>query len=142
MNEKFKSLIRLDSIRLMKLLEMSYYAVISFLVVLTLGNFVNNSGYMRILFDDELERENIYRLVFDIIVELCFLVIIFYYLKKFLKTIPFIFSFLNRNYKPSLKSESEFGINIVMGIIMFETLGKVKDKIKIANEEFKKKFFN
>ena len=56
-----------------------------------------------------------------------------YYLKKFLNCIPFIFSGLSKNYKPSLKKEIATGISLGSGIVLFPR-SNLREKIKVIEK--------
>jgi hypothetical protein len=135
------NLLRFDKIRLFKLLEISYYAIISLMLTATITS---------VLVDDDLnphffksydyENTNIVQLFMDILIDLVALVIYLYYLHKILKCIPFIFNELNKNYVPSMKGENIVGIGLGSAIILYPFLKHpLSDKVESLISKIKNK---
>jgi len=134
----FDRLIRFDSIRLFKLLEIIYYTIISFIITALFANLLENKNLFPFVFKHyDYEKHEIGYLLKDIIVDLSILTIFIYYLTKFLSCIPFIFSSLNKKYKPSMKGEVTVGIVLGSGIILYKSLYTINDKLKSFNIKLK-----
>ena len=132
--QSFDSLIRLDSIRFFKLLEITYYALIAFYITLFVANIVEHQNLVPYIFNEyDYENAPTSMLVKDIFIDMVFLVIYMYYLKKFLNCIPFIFAGLNKNYKPSLKKEIATGISLGSGVVLFPR-SNLREKIKVIEQ--------
>ena len=134
----FERLIRLDSIRLLKLLEIVYYTIISFIITAIFGNLLENKNLFPYAFKDyDYEKQDIKFLLKDIIIDLIILTIFLYYLKKSLACIPFIFGGLNKKYKSSMKGEVTVGIILGTGIILYISLTSITGKLKVFNSKLK-----
>ena len=139
MNKNVESLLRFDIIRLFKLLEIVYYALISFFVTLLVANILEDDNYMPYIFKNyDYEKASIGKLLLDIIIDLSFLCVFLYYLKKLLSCIPFVLSRANKAYKSSMKGEVMVGIGLGTGIILYTSLFTVKDKLKVLDEKLKR----
>ena len=137
------NLLLLDDIRLFKLIEIVYYSLISFIITVILGNVLENDDYMPYFFVTyDYEKEDIYTLFKDILLDITAIVIILYYVKKILRCIPFIFAPLNKKYKPSMKGEVDVGIVVGMGLVLYTSLITIKDKIKAFDVKIKEKMDN
>ena len=130
MNNNLKRLFRFDSIRLFKLLEISYYSIIAFfLTLITINIFENDHLFPLFLIDYPEEKEIGYiKLLLNTFFDIAFIVIIIYYLRKILNCIPFLFKSFNKKYKSSLKDEMNIGITIGMGMVIYYTLHSIKKK--------------
>tara|TARA_B100000131_G_scaffold274107_1_gene275862 strand:+ start:2797 stop:3381 length:585 start_codon:yes stop_codon:yes gene_type:complete len=132
--QSFDSLIRLDSVRFFKLLEITYYALIAFYITLFIANIVEHQNLIPQIFKVyDYENAPTSILVKDVFIDMIFLVIYMYYLKKFLNCIPFIFSGLSKNYKPSFKKEIATGISLGSGVVLFPR-ANLRDKIKVIED--------
>jgi hypothetical protein len=139
MNKNIRSLLRFDNIRLFKLLEIVYYALISFFVTLLVANILEDDNYMPYIFKNyDYEKASIGKLLLDIIIDLSFLCVFLYYLKKLLSCIPFVLAPLNKKYKASMKGEVLVGIGLGTGIILYTSLFTIKDKLKVLDEKLKR----
>lgn len=139
MRKDIENLLRFDGIRLFKLLEMSYYTIISFAVTLLFANILENDTYMPYVFKTyDFEKASMAELFSDILIDLVVLVIFLYYLKKALSCFPFILSSLNKQYIPSMKGEVAIGIGFGSGIILYTSLKTIKDKLKALDGKIEK----
>mgnify|MGYP003682409577 FL=1 len=138
MNKNLESLLRVDSIRLFKLLEIVYYALISFFVTLIVANILEDDDTLPFIFKKyDYEKAPMGKLLIDIVIDLTFLCVFLYYLKKLLTCIPFVLAPLNNKYNPSMKGEVMVGIGLGTGIILYTSLYTIKDKLKVFDEKFK-----
>ena len=136
--DNFDRLIRFDSIRLFKILEIIYYTLLSFIITLIIANLLDDKDVASFIFKKyDFEKANILKLFIDIIIDLIFLVLLMYYLKKLLNCIPFVFASLNKKYKPSMKDEVNIGIGIGSGIILYVSLETIKLKLKVLDKKLK-----
>tara|TARA_B110001454_G_scaffold191409_1_gene191079 strand:- start:246 stop:659 length:414 start_codon:yes stop_codon:yes gene_type:complete len=131
--KKIKSLFRFDKIRLCKLLEISQNCIIGFIITIIIGNILN----VKIFNEYDLENVSTYYLFLNIISELILMVIIIYYIRKIVNTIPFMFGFITNKYIPSKKDESQTGYVIGSGLIMIITLNKLDRKIEELDKRIK-----
>jgi len=133
-----KRIIKMDIIRLFKLLEIVYYTIISFIITFFVANFLENDKYMPYIFKTyDYEKASLWDISIDIIIDLSILSIFIYYLRKSIYCIPFIFGGLNRNYKSNMKSELSTGVSLGLGITLYKSLPTVSDKISELNRKIK-----
>lgn len=129
--KNFNNLVRIDSIRAFKLLEIIYYAIIGFLITLVVANILEDDNYMPFVFKTyDFKKASFMELLVDIIIDIVVLVLFGYYLNKLLACIPFIFSPLNKKYIHSFKGEVGTGIGIGYYIIIYTSLSTIKEKLK------------
>ena len=122
-NTNINNLLRFDKIRLFKLLEITYYAIISLMITGLVTSILVNDNLVPYIFKTyDYEKANITELFIDIAIDLVILVIYIYYLNKVIKCIPFIFYGLNKNYVPSMKGENIVGIGLGSGLILWPAL--------------------
>jgi len=133
-------LIRIDSIRLFKLLEIFYYTIISFIITNIFTKFINNDNIFPYVFKTyDNDKESTFRLIKDITIDSLVLVVFIYYLKKILNCIPFIFAPLNKKYKPSMKGEVYIGIGLGTAFPLYISLyDSIKSKLKVLNKRLDK----
>lgn len=135
-NKCVERLIRFDSIRIFKLMEIVYYTILSFVITNIFTTIINNDNILPYVFKtyDNDETSNI-MLIKDIFIDLILLVIFTYYLKKLLSCIPFILAPLNKNYKPSFKGEIYIGIGLGSSLVLYNSLyGSIKSKLLLFNK--------
>lgn len=140
-NNNIESLLRFDEIRLFKLIEISYYTIISFIITLIFSNIVEDDSILSFIFKTyDYEKEESYNLLKDILIDLIFLSIYLYYLKKTLHCIPFIFKSFSSKYKSSKKNEINIGITLGTGIVLYTSLNTIKQKIDVLDKRIKSFF--
>ena len=76
-----EKLFRFDMIRFLKLAEIIQYSVIAFVFALLIGTFVNK--HMPSTLDDDKKPKNILIISLETIIHISILIIVAYYLKKF-----------------------------------------------------------
>ena len=125
--DKLDSLLRFDSIRILKLLEISQYAIISFLLSLWIGEVINS------LFPTIDINISTYVLLTEAILQVFLLTVVVYYIRKISFIFPFIFNPIikacNIPYIPSKKNESLFGITMGIGYVFYETQTNLINKV-------------
>ena len=137
-NRPIENLLKLDDIRVFKLLEIIYYTIIAFTITLIIGNLLEDDNIMPYIFKTyDYENEQVGMLFLDIVMDLSIFAVILYYLIKLMKCIPFIFAPLNKRYTPSLKGEVITGINLGSGIVIYTSIKTIKDKISNFNSRIK-----
>ena len=135
MNKYLESLFRFDIIRLCKLLEISQYCIIGFILTLMCGNLLN----IYVISEYNLENISTIELIFNILIELVIMVITVYYIKKLTDCFPYLFSFITNKYIPSFKNESTSGYIIGSSLILTITLNKLDKKINELDKRIKQK---
>jgi len=137
MNKCFKRLLRFDDIRLIKLLEIYYYTVISFLLTLTFTQILQNDNLVSFVFKTyDYKKAPILELFIDTLIDLFVLVIYIYYLKKLLSCIPSLPGYFSKKYVSNKKSEVNIGIGLGTGIIIYTALPSIKDKLKEIHDRY------
>ena len=135
----FERIIRVDDIRLFKLLEIIYYTIISFIITAIFTNLLENKNLVPFVFKHyDYEKTEISYLLKDIIIDLSIIAVYLYYLKKTLGCIPFIFGNLNKKYISSMKGEVMIGIGLGSGFIFYKSLYTIDGKLKVFNDKLKK----
>ncbi len=139
MGECIDRLIRFDDIRVMKLIEIIYFTIISFIITLIFTNLIEDDNLFPFAFKKYKYSEfSTFELLKDIIIDLSILAIYLYYLKKLLACIPFILNPLVPKYKSNMKNEISTGIILGLWIVIYTALPTIKDKIKELDVKIKK----
>jgi hypothetical protein len=123
---KIKSLLEFNHIRVQKLLEMSQDTLVTFLVSLLAATLFNKMS-----FNLNISEENSITFA-KLLIELIFLIIVLYYVRKIIMTVPFFFRY-TKNYipgRPSSDGEGLLGKVVTMAIVFGSILVKLKEKIK------------
>ena len=123
-----------------KLLEIFQFSAISFILSLYLTNIAND-----IIFDfiyNMFYKKTLINLLIISILYIFILSIIFYFINKLLKKIPFIFKNVSKKYGyiESLKDENMIGISLGLSFIYFTNHGKLNNLIDNLNDKIKFKF--
>jgi hypothetical protein len=135
---KKDDLLRFDSIRGMKLLELCQFSLIGFVLGYINGTLLNN--YVFVPFKKENYVNKGYprlvgnlnpKLWFHLTIDICIIIITTYYLKKITNVIPFIFGFLEPKYKSALKSENLIGFTIGIGFIYLRVLDNFQSRVDL-----------
>jgi hypothetical protein len=145
--KNLESFMTIDSVRFFKLMEISQYAILGLLFALYFGNNINS------LFSEFDETKYTHVIIYEIILQVFLLVIITYYIKKFILIIPFILlPFINKyniNYISSKKNEALFGALLGIGLVFIITQNNLTSKIlelskkfSLYNSHIVKKIFN
>ena len=116
--KKFKKVFTFDNIVLHKLLEITQYCLLTFYLTLYLSTQIN-----RFMIHDRLVLRSMKTIELVIRVGLYSLLIAILarYIPKTVAIIPFIGHF-NPKYKPNLKGEAMYGINISMGLAFYKVI--------------------
>lgn len=128
-DSSLEKLLRFDLIRVSKLLEISEYVVVTFVMGFYTGSFID---YMMPKFDPEMSDFN---LIKDIVLQMILIAISTYYIKKISALIPFVFS-LSPKYIPSKKGEAQFGAAIGMTIVFISVQKNFIKKIDLLYNRY------
>lgn len=123
-----------------KFLEIFQFSAISFILSLYLTNIAND-----IIFDfiyNMFYKKTLINLLIISILYIFILSIIFYFINKLLKKIPFIFKNVSKKYGyiESLKDENMIGISLGLSFIYFTNHDKLNNLINNLNDKIKFKF--
>jgi len=123
-----------------KFLEIFQFSAISFILSLYLTNIAND-----IIFDfiyNMFYKKTLINLLIISILYIFILSIIFYFINKLLKKIPFIFKNVSKKYGyiESLKDENMIGISLGLSFIYFTNHDKLNNLIDNLNDKIKFKF--
>lgn len=122
------NILRIDGIRISKLIEMTQYAIIGLVMGILTGGFLNK------FFPKYGKRKSLLRLLFEIILQLMLAVIAIYYTTKIIKSLPFLFHF-DKNYVPSKKDENIRGLTIGMSLTFIISQHHLVNKIRRVAEK-------
>jgi hypothetical protein len=133
MTEPFDSsvekLLRFDLVRASKLLEISEFVILTFVMGFYAGSLID---YILPKYDPEVSNFN---LVKDVVIQLVLVAVSAYYIKKISAMFPFMFS-LTPKYIPSKKGEAAFGGAIAMAIIFISVQKNFIKKIDLLYDRF------
>jgi hypothetical protein len=132
---KLNNVLKFDIIRLLKLLEISQYAILSFLLSVLVG------GYLNDIFGIIKTNDEIYILLIQAIFMITIVSILTYYIRKLAMVPNFFLTPIIKYYKipyiPSKKNESLLGVIFGMGYVFIHTqnnfnliVDKITNKIK------------
>lgn len=121
---RIDKLTRLDSIRANELLELGQYAIIYSIVSFVV------SGSLNLFFQPYEESVGTGTLAFEVFYEIVIIVIVVYYMRKLIKTIPFLFEMKwpgSQKYIPYLSTEfdGEVAISIIFIGMQFRLIKKL-----------------
>lgn len=125
-------LFRFDLIRVSKLLEMTQYAIITFILAFFSGILIDNLFYINIT-PENIDTITNLELITKILLQILLIVIVSYYIQKIIILIPFLFP-LTKNYIPSMKNESMIGISLAMTMIYMSIQTNFRNKILLLKE--------
>ena len=124
-------LFRMDAIRVSKLLEIAQYAIISFWFYILIGTFLNK------LFPVYNEKKNLYLVSLEVTMQIFVLVIVEYYARKIISTVPFFFS-LTPAFISNLKGEITTAMMATM-LALLATQTNFMNKVRLLQSAFVKK---
>ena len=131
LEERIEKLFRFDTIRINELFEMIQYTIIYAVTCFFAGLGINS------MFPEYDEKTPTFRLVFEILGELCAVIIAIYYIRKVNKLVPFFLLFANtKSYIPYQTSEynGEITISLIFVAMQFRLLKKIGLLGQRANE--------
>ena len=126
--KEIESLLRIDTIRLIKILEMIQSTFIGLMISSLFSGIVNK--YLMIEFKERYyyKKDSYFighkspLLYIHLFLDIVVIVVISYYLEKIAVIIPSPFSLLNKNYIPGLKNESAIAFTIGMNFVFRKKL--------------------
>lgn len=130
----WERLTRFDEIRFYKLVEITYYAIISFLLAIILGPILN---LITPKINNEKEDKFMYILI-ESAINFALILIVSYYITKIIKVIPFFLNFSNK-YISSLKGENEAALGFVTSIILYGSQTRLRNNITQIEKLVEKK---
>tara|TARA_B100000963_G_C22433597_1_gene583262 strand:+ start:70 stop:528 length:459 start_codon:yes stop_codon:yes gene_type:complete len=142
------------TIELLKLLEMIQFAILGIIFGYINGQFIsqyiliefNEKNYINDKYDyDDVNLNPL--LWFHITFDISVITVTTYYFKKFIKKIPFIFSFLSNKYIPGLKNEDVLGFSLGLGFIYLRLLKNFQSRLSLLTgsqilKDYKRKDYN
>ena len=124
--KNLKRLIRFDSVRFQKILEIGQYMFLSMILSSFLSDIIDNSmGKYK-------ENMSNSKLIRDILIQSIFIILGTYYIPKIVYVVPFIFQY--GDYVPSKKNESKIGIAVALAMGFRAFQSNFKDKLKALKE--------
>ena len=127
-------LLRFDLIRFLKLAEITQYSIIAVIFALLIGTLINKN--IPSTLDDDKKPNNVLIISLETIIHISILIIVAYYLKKFVAIFPFLLKWMDKNYIPSYHQESAIGIAIGVGYIFNKTQDKLDNKLDYLTKYF------
>jgi hypothetical protein len=126
---RFDQLISYDEIRIGKIIEFFQFSLV-FTVLAIIGTYI---AERYILFDFQ-GNENILYIFLTLSIELAFLTMLVFYLRKITLLVPSLAAMLFTKFKPY--TTIELGIWIVLVFVLIEGLDKISYKVKLLNQKF------
>lgn len=124
--KNFKRLIRFDSVRFQKILEIGQYMFLSMILSSFLSDIIDNSMGK---YEENMSNSKLIR---DILIQSIFIILGTYYIPKIVYVVPFIFQY--GDYVPSKKNESKIGIAVALAMGFRAFQSNFKDKLKALKE--------
>jgi hypothetical protein len=125
-------LTRFDLVRASKLLEITQDAIIVFVIAFYIGSLLDRA--FNTIKPVNANMSNI-ELVGIILAQFACIVIVAYYIMKFVAVVPFMFS-LSSQYVPNMKSESATGASLAMAVIFVGVQTHFSAKLSILKSRF------
>lgn len=133
---RIEKLARFDSIRANELAELGQYAVIYTILSIIV------SGALNLIFRPYNEGITTWRLAYEIIMEVVIIVVVVFYMRKLIKTVPFLFEMSwpgTPKYIPYLSTE--FNGEIAIGIIFIGMQFRLIKKLDLLSRRLYSAFF-
>lgn len=129
---RIKSVLEFNHIRAQKLLEMSQDTIVTFIISLIAATLFNKMS-----FNLNISEENSITFA-KLLIELIFLIILLYYVRKIIMVVPFFFRYTKKYIpgRPSSDGEGLMGKVVTMAIVFGTILVKLKEKIKHISNLF------
>lgn len=123
-NERALRLFRVDHIRLLRLIEISFYIVLFSIVTLTVGLSVNS------LFPRADITKSSALLIFEVLVNMLVLGIAVFYIRKIVMLVPFPLG-QAFGYCPSNQNQIGISMMIGQGVVLFSSQIRLQSKVRI-----------
>ena len=128
---RFQQILSFDEIRIGKVIEIFQFSLV-FTVLATIGSYITNKY---LLFDFN-GNENILHIFLTLSLELAFLTLLVFYLRKVALLVPSLAVMLFTNFKPY--TTIELGICIILVFVLIGGLDKINYKVRLLNDKFNK----
>lgn len=116
--EHFVRLVRFDTIRLDKLVEITQYTIISYFLGWVVAAIIN--GFL-LRYSENLEDYKTFTLILLMMISVIILTVAAYYIGKIVSVVPALFP-VDVDYVPSKKGESGVGIGVGLGLSYFSQI--------------------
>ena len=126
---RFQQILSFDEIRIGKVIEIFQFSLV-FTVLATIGSYITNKY---LLFDLN-GNENILHIFLTLSLELAFLTLLVFYLRKVTLLVPSLAAILFTNFKPY--TTIELGMTTIMVFVLIGGLDKINYKVKLLNNKF------
>ena len=137
-SEQLTRFVRMDSIRVLKLLEMCQFIIMGVFMGVFASEFIHKrlaitfvkSNYVTEEYPSENNNNNPI-LYLHIVYDLILVAVSTYYLRKLSQLVPFIFSFVNREYVPNKKGEGMTGLIVGLGFVYSRGLSNLMQRLDL-----------
>ena len=126
---RFQQILSFDEIRIGKVIEIFQFSLV-FTVLATIGSYITNKY---LLFDFN-GNENILHIFLTLSLELAFLTLLVFYLRKVTLLVPSLAAILFTNFKPY--TTIELGMTTILVFVLIGGLDKINYKVKLLNKKF------
>lgn len=130
---RVQKLIRFDKIRLLRILETVVYTIVYVLISFVIGTFIDQ------WFPNADETKSSAALMFEVIAQIVFLVITFFYLHKLVRIIPLhkVFTLFDSSSDYHFGKQSESFGSVAISIVFMSTQSSIGSKLDILSRRFK-----
>jgi len=128
---RFQQILSFDEIRIGKIIEIFQFSLV-FTILAVIGAYITNEY---LLFDFN-GNENILHIFLTLSLELAFLTLLVFYLRKVALLVPSLAAMLFTNFKPY--TTIELGIWIILVFVLIGGLDKINYKVRLLNDKFNK----
>jgi|TARA_B110000879_G_C11025398_1_gene452659 hypothetical protein len=126
--KRVQQLFAVDSIRLGKFIEFIQFSLVFTILALISAYLINKHLFYSLTEDDSLMK-----IIIIISLEMAFLTIVVFYLRKITLIIPSIATLLFSNFKPY--TTIELAMHMVLIFIFIGSISKVNDKVDLLNKK-------
>lgn len=126
--KRVQQLFAVDSIRLGKFIEFIQFSLVFAILALISAYLINKHLFYSLTEDDSLMK-----IIIIISLEMAFLTIVVFYLRKITLIIPSIATLLFSNFKPY--TTIELAMHMVLIFIFIGSISKVNDKVDLLNKK-------
>lgn len=126
--KRVQQLFAVDSIRLGKFIEFIQFSLVFIILALISAYLINKHLFYSLTEDDSLMK-----IIIIISLEMAFLTIVVFYLRKITLIIPSIATLLFSNFKPY--TTIELAMHMVLIFIFIGSISKVNDKVDLLNKK-------
>lgn len=128
MKERFNSLIEMNPIRVMQLLEAFQFGIAYFFFAFLSGSFLDTLFPL----PDEMKETN--EMLIEVLLQSLLFIIAVFYIRKLVKIMPFVFYIPGTKYRPY--EISEYSGEMMIGLVLIATQFGLLKKIDILSRRF------